>query len=69
MKWEFKVATVQGDVQSQLNEFGAEGWDLVSASFGYGPSGVHRFDVILKRPLVAGDVADEPVVELVAIAN
>ncbi|RTE85502.1 MULTISPECIES: DUF4177 domain-containing protein [Gammaproteobacteria] len=50
--WEYKIsAPSDSNFESQMNEFGEEGWELVTARRATNSYGGASYEVILKRPL------------------
>jgi hypothetical protein len=52
MKWQYQLITVRNplsaaDIQSTLNEWGSEGWELVTAIEGFVSEDAHT--LVLKR--------------------
>jgi hypothetical protein len=58
MQWEYK--TIYGFTDNELNELGAEGWELVSAHPETGDMGSTFYSMAaLKRPIKAAEEAEK----------
>ncbi len=52
-KWEYKVATIESDLENHLDQLGAMGWELVTIeSRARGEAGQKYLWTVFKRPVL-----------------